>query len=66
MKKKTNPHIGSDFGGFLQEEGTISEVETAADKRVSKCVLDLHGRQVDPLFGWTGETLKEYIENKPL
>lgn len=70
MKKKTNPHIGSDLDGFLQEEGILAEVEAAADKRIEEAAdhgaFDPQGRPVDPLFGWTGERLKEYIEDKPL
>ena len=31
---KTNPHIGSSFDDFLQEEGTLTEVEALATKRV--------------------------------
>ena len=30
----TNKHIGSDFDAFLEEEGLLTEVETAALKRV--------------------------------
>ncbi len=34
MKKiKTNPHIGSSFNEFLEEEGILSEVEIVAAKR---------------------------------
>ncbi|QXD13929.1 helix-turn-helix domain-containing protein [Rhodocaloribacter litoris] len=29
-----NPHIGSDFDDFLEEEGMLAEVEAAALKRV--------------------------------
>jgi hypothetical protein len=32
----------------------------------SEAVFDTQGRPVDPLFGWTEETLKEFIENHPL
>jgi len=31
-----------------------------------EAILDPQSRPVDPLFGWTGEKLKEYIEDKPL
>ena len=33
-KKKINPHIGSDFDQFLEEEGILQEVEIVAAKRV--------------------------------
>ena len=33
-KKKNNPHIGSDFDQFLEEEGILQEVEIVAAKRV--------------------------------
>ena len=33
-KKKSNPHIGSDFDQFLEEEGILQEVEIVAAKRV--------------------------------
>ncbi len=33
-KKKINPHIGSDFDQFLEEEGILHEVEIVAAKRV--------------------------------
>jgi hypothetical protein len=33
MSRK-NPHIGSDFDAFLEEEGILPEVEMAAAKRV--------------------------------
>jgi phage-related protein len=32
--KKINPHIGSDFDGFLEEVGILHEVEIVAAKRV--------------------------------
>lgn len=33
-KKKSEPHIGSDFDQFLEEEGILQEVEIVAAKRV--------------------------------
>lgn len=30
----TNPHLGSDFDDFLEEEGILEEVNAAATKRV--------------------------------
>jgi len=33
-KKKINPHIGSGFDDFLEEEGLLHEVEVVAAKRV--------------------------------
>ena len=33
-KRKINPHIGSDFDQFLEEEGILQEVEIVAAKRV--------------------------------
>ena len=33
-KKKINPHIGSGFDQFLEEEGILQEVEIVAAKRV--------------------------------
>jgi antitoxin HicB len=33
-KKKIDPHIGSDFDDFLEEEGLLHEVEVVAAKRV--------------------------------
>ena len=39
VKKKLNPHIGSDFDEFLEEEGILSEVEIVAAKRVIACQL---------------------------
>ena len=33
-RKNTNPHIGTDFDRFLEEEGILHEVEIAAAKRV--------------------------------
>jgi len=33
-KKKTNPHLGSDFDDFLAEEGLLADVESVAIKRV--------------------------------
>ncbi len=32
--KRTNPHIGSDFDDFLEEEGTLHEIEIIAVKRI--------------------------------
>ena len=34
VKKQSNPHIGSDFDRFLEEEGILIEVEIVAAKRV--------------------------------
>jgi hypothetical protein len=34
MKKTTNPHLGSSFDSFLEEEGIFEEVNVAAMKRV--------------------------------
>jgi antitoxin HicB len=34
MKKKKNPHIGSSFDDFLEEEGLLEEVTATAMKRV--------------------------------
>ena len=34
-----NQHIGSDFDDFLQEEGILAEVETAAIKKVIACMI---------------------------
>ena len=34
-----NPHIGSDFDDFLQEEGISEEVEAAAIKKVIACMI---------------------------
>lgn len=33
-KKKFDPHIGSDFDQFLEEDGILHEVEVVAAKRV--------------------------------
>ena len=35
----SNPHIGSDFDDFLQEEGILEEVEAAAIKKVVACMI---------------------------
>lgn len=35
----SNPHIGSDFDDFLQEEGIFEEVEAAAIKKVVACMI---------------------------
>ncbi|GBE14705.1 MAG TPA: Fis family transcriptional regulator [Proteobacteria bacterium] len=32
--KRTNPHIGSAFDDFLEEEGTLHEIEIIAVKRI--------------------------------
>ncbi len=32
-----NPHIGSDFDDFLEEEGILAEVEAVAIKRLFAC-----------------------------
>jgi len=34
-----NPHIGSDFDDFLEEEGILEEVEAAAIKKVIACMI---------------------------
>jgi hypothetical protein len=34
VKKRPDPHIGSDFDQFLEEEGILGEVEIVAAKRV--------------------------------
>jgi antitoxin HicB len=34
MKKRTNPHRGSDFDDFLKEEGIFEEVSAGAAMRV--------------------------------
>ena len=34
VKRQSNPHIGSDFDRFLEEEGILIEVEIVAAKRV--------------------------------
>ncbi|WP_394753381.1 XRE family transcriptional regulator [Crenothrix sp.] len=34
-----NPHIGSDFDSFLQEEGIFEEVEAAAIKKVIAAMI---------------------------
>lgn len=31
---RKNPHVGSDFDEFLEEEGILAEVEIAAAKRI--------------------------------
>jgi len=36
----SNPHIGSDFDDFLQEEGILEEVEAAAIKKVVACMIE--------------------------
>ena len=33
-QKQTNPHIGSNFDDFLEEEGILADVESVAVKRV--------------------------------
>lgn len=33
-KKRVNPHIGSNFDDFLEEEGILNEVEMVAVKRI--------------------------------
>ena len=40
MTKRKNPHIGPLFEDFLKEEGTHSEVNSAAVKRVLAWQLD--------------------------
>ena len=34
-----NKHIGSDFDGFLRDEGILEEVEAAAIKKVIACMI---------------------------
>lgn len=36
----SNPHIGSNFDDFLQEEGIFEEVEAAAIKKVVACMIE--------------------------
>lgn len=36
----SNPHIGSDFDDFLQEEGILEEAEAAAIKKVVACMIE--------------------------
>lgn len=35
-----NPHIGSNFDDFLQEEGIFEEVEAGAMKKVVACMIE--------------------------
>ncbi len=39
-RKNTNPHVGSDFEEFLQEEGNLDESTVLAIKRVLAWELD--------------------------
>ena len=36
----SNPHVGSDFDDFLQQEAIFEEVEAGAIKRVVACMIE--------------------------
>ncbi len=46
---KRNPHVGSDFDNFLQEEGILDEVQAVAVKRVLTYQLErgMKAKQTD-------------------
>ena len=46
-RKKTNPHVGSDFEGFLTEEGRLEESTALSIKRVLAWEFDRAMKKAD-------------------